>query len=71
VNVKAGYRKEFGKTSHFSLDVYGGNNNIFNATYAQFVVINIVPIGGVAPKYFTPGPRSALYAGVNLRYTFR
>jgi iron complex outermembrane receptor protein len=71
VNVKAGYRKEFGKTSHVSLDVFGGNNNIFNATYAQFVVINIIPIGGVAPKYFTPGPRSALYAGVNLRYTFR
>jgi iron complex outermembrane receptor protein len=73
VNVKAGYRKEFGKTgkSHFSFDIFGGNNNIFNATYAQFVVINLVPIGGVAPKYFTPGPRSALYAGVNLRYTFR
>jgi iron complex outermembrane receptor protein len=73
VNVKAGYRKEFGKTgkSHFSFDIFGGNNNIFNATYAQFVVINLIPIGGVAPKYFTPGPRSALYAGVNLRYTFR
>lgn len=73
VNVKAGYRKEFGKTgrSHFSFDIFGGNNNIFNATYAQFVVINLLPIGGVAPKYFTPGPRSALYGGVSFRYTFR
>ncbi|NCI51213.1 TonB-dependent receptor [Sediminibacterium roseum] len=73
VNLKAGYRKEFGKTgrSHFSFDVFGGNNNIFNATYAQFVVINLVPVGGVAPKYFTPGPRSTLYAGLSLRYTFR
>lgn len=73
VNIKGGYRKEFGKQghSHFSVDVFAGNNNVFNARYAQFVVINLVPVGGVAPKYFTPGPRSALYGGINLRYTFR
>jgi len=73
VNSKAGYRKEFGKQgkAHFSFDVFAGNNNIFNARYAQFVVINLVPFGGVAPRYFTPGPKSTLYAGINLRYTFK
>lgn len=73
VNAKFGYRKEFGKPGkpHFSLDVFGGDNNIFDARYAQFVVINLVSFGGVAPKYFTPGPKSTLYGGINLRYTFR
>ncbi len=73
VNIKAGYRKEFGKqgNSHFSFDVFAGNNNIFNARYAQFVVINLVSFGGVAPRYFTPGPMSTLYGGINLRYTFK
>ena len=73
VNMKLGYRKEFGKIgkSHFSFDVFGGNNNIFNAKYAQFVVINQVPLGGVAPRYFTPGPKSTLYGGVSFRYTFK
>ena len=73
VNAKVGYRKEFGGigTSRFSVDVFGGNNNIFNERYAQFVVINQVAFNGVAPKYFTPGPKSTLYAGVNLRYTFK
>lgn len=73
VNAKMGYRREFGRHGrpHIGIDVFAGNNNIFNATYAQFVVINLVPIGGVAPKFFTPGPRSSLYAGINLRYTFK
>ncbi len=73
VNAKFGYRKEFGKPdrSHFSLDISGGSNNIFNARYAQFVVINLVSFGGVLPKYFTPGPKSTLYGGISLRYTFR
>jgi iron complex outermembrane receptor protein len=73
VNAKIGYRKEFGSigTSRFSMDIYGGNNNIFNERYAQFVVINQVPFNGVAPRYFTPGPKSTLYAGVSFRYTFK
>jgi iron complex outermembrane receptor protein len=73
VNVKAGYRKEFGRQGigHFSIDIFGGNNNVFDARYAQFVVRNIGPIGGVAPRYFTPGPKSTLYGGINFRYTFK
>lgn len=73
VNAKFGYRKEFGKPGkpHISLDIFGGDNNIFDTRYAQFVVINLVSFGGVAPKYFTPGPKSTLYGGINLRYTFR
>lgn len=73
VNAKFGYRREFGKPGkpRISFDIYGGNNNIFDTRYAQFVVINLVPQGGVPPRYFTPGPRSALYGGISLRYNFR
>lgn len=73
VNLRTGFRKEFGAfgKSRFSVDLFGGANNIFNARYAQFVVINQVAINGVAPRYFTPGPKSTLYGGVNFRFTFK
>jgi iron complex outermembrane receptor protein len=73
VNAKAGYRKEFGTLGNprFSFDVFAGNNNIFDTRYAQFVVINQTPLNGIAPKYFTPGPKSSLYGGISMRYTFR
>ncbi len=73
VNIKAGFKKEFGRVghSHFSIDIFGGNNNVFNTRYAQFVVINLTSFGGVAPRYFTPGPKATLYAGINFRYTFK
>lgn len=72
VNAKLGYRKDFGMIGklRFGMDVFGGNNNVFNARYAQFVVINQVSFNGVAPRYFTPGPKSTLYAGISLRFTF-
>ncbi|MES2004153.1 MAG: TonB-dependent receptor plug domain-containing protein [Bacteroidota bacterium] len=73
VNAKLGFRAEIGKPghSHFSFDIFGGNNNIFNTRYAQFVVINQISFGGVAPRYFTPGPMSTLYGGATVRYTIR
>jgi iron complex outermembrane receptor protein len=73
VNVKAGFRKNLGKPgrSQWLWDVFWGDNNLFNARYAQFVVLNLVPVNGVAPRYFTPGPGSALYGGMRIRYTFR
>ncbi len=72
VNMKLGFRKELGKSarSHFSLDVFYGNNNIFSSRYAQFVVLNLVPVNGVEPKYFTPGPGAQWYGGISVRYTF-
>lgn len=73
VNLRTGFRKEFGSfgKSRFSIDLFGGANNIFNARYAQFVVINQVAVNGVAPRYFTPGPKSTLYGGINFRFTFK
>jgi iron complex outermembrane receptor protein len=73
INVKAGYRRSFGKDHipKFSMDVFWGSNNVFNTRYAQFVLINLVPVGGQAPKYFTPGPQSTLYGGLTVRYLFR
>lgn len=73
VNIRTGLRKVFGmnKSPRFTMDIYGGTNNVFNTRYAQFVVINLTPVNGVAPKYFTPGPRSILYGGVSFRYMFK
>ena len=73
LNIKTGFRKEFrgNSTPRFSLDIYGGTTNVFNTRYAQFVVINLVPINGQSPKYFTPGPKSTLYGGISLRYIFK
>ncbi len=74
VNVKAGLRKSFGgrKSDVYSFDIFGGINNAYDTRYAQFVVINLVPVAGQpAPKYFSPGPPSQLYGGVSLRYRIR
>ncbi len=73
VNIRTGFRKVFGenKSPRFSIDIYGGTNNVFNTRYAQFVVINLTPVNGVAPKYFTPGPKSTLYGGISFRYMFK
>jgi iron complex outermembrane receptor protein len=73
VNMKAGYRREFGggRSDKYGVDLFWGMNNMFDTRYAQFVVINLVPVNGVAPKFFSPGPPSALYAGISFRYKFK
>jgi len=73
VNIRTGFRKVFGenKSPRFSMDIYGGTNNVFNTRYAQFVVINLTPVNSVAPRYFTPGPKSTLYGGISFRYMFK
>ncbi len=73
VNIRTGFRKVFGenKSPRFSMDIYGGTNNVFNTRYAQFVVINLTPVNNVAPRYFTPGPKSTLYGGISFRYMFK
>lgn len=72
VNMKLGFRKELGNPakSHYSLDIFYGNNNIFSSRYTQFVVLNLVPVNGIDPRYFTPGPGSKWYGGISVRYTF-
>lgn len=73
VNIKTGYRKTFGgrRNDSYSFDVFWGMNNAYDARYAQFVVINLVPVAGQpAPKYFSPGPPSQIYGGISLRYRF-
>ncbi len=73
VNIKTGFRASFGKNHipKFTIDIYGASNNVFNTRYAQFVVINLVPFSGQAPKYFTPGPKSTLYGGISVRYLIK
>ena len=70
VNIKAGLKKNFlvKGVEKFSFDLFWGINNIYNAKYAQFVVINLLPVSGQAPKYYSPGPPSAIYGGISVRY---
>ncbi len=73
VNIRAGFRKEFLlKNKPFcNLDIFWGNNNIFDTRYAQFVVINLPTISGTTRKFFTPGPKSSLYAGITIGFRLK
>ncbi len=73
VNIRAGFRKLFRirNKPRYNLDIYWGNNNVFDTRYAQFVVINLPTINGIPPKYFTPGPKSNLYGGITLGITLK
>lgn len=66
VNSKIGFAKHFG--ANFSATVNIGVRNIFNAKYAQSVLINAVGFGGAEPRYYYPGNNRNYYGGLQLRY---
>jgi iron complex outermembrane receptor protein len=47
-----------------------GLNNLFNANYAQSVLINATGFGGAEPRYFYPGNGRNYYAGLRFNYAF-
>lgn len=67
LNLKIGYKKEFNR---FSLDVYGGLDNILDRQYSSLTALNAVAYGGGQPAYFNPSPGRNGYVGVNLNYNF-
>ena len=48
------------------LQIQGGVNNLFDANYAQSVLINAVGFGGNAPRYFYPGNDRNYFLSVRL-----
>ena len=73
INIKAGYKKSIycKGVEKYSFDFYWGMNNVYNAKYAQFVVINLFPVSGQAPKFFSPGAPSSIYGGLSFRYRIK
>ncbi len=65
-NLRVGY---FNKISDkFTLGIDVGFNNLFDATYAQSVLINTQGFGGGEPRYFYPGDARNFYSSVRLGY---
>lgn len=61
---------KFQLTSHLSLGVQGGIQNLFNETYTASVVTNAVGFGGSQPRYFYPGEPRQWFGGLRLNYLF-
>ena len=66
-NSKIGYRNRLGEK--LFLDISFGLNNIFDARYAQSVLINTTAFGGAEPRYYYPGNGRNYYGGLQIRYT--
>lgn len=68
LNAKIAYQTTL--SSHFSLGLNLGVNNLFDTKYAQSVLINAVGFGGALPRYFYPGNDRNFYGGVRVGYLF-
>ena len=66
ISSKIGFVKHF--DANFSVSVNAGVQNIFNAKYAQSVLINAVGFGSAEPRYYYPGNNRNYYGGLQLRY---
>ncbi len=65
-NAKLGFQTSL--SSHFSLGLNAGINNLFDTNYAQSVLINASSFGGALPRYFYPGNGRNYYGGFKLSY---
>ncbi len=69
LNFQAGVEFEF--LQQFTLQAFGGVNNIFDESYASMFQINASSFGGAAPRYYYPGLPRNVYAGIRVHYKFR
>ncbi len=65
-NTRMGYKKQL--SPKFSIGTDFGINNIFNAKYAQSVLINTAAFGGAEPRFFYPGNGINYYGSLGLKY---
>ncbi len=68
VNVKLGYKTQFGK--HVKLNLFAGIKNLTNVHYSSFTALNATARNGMSPAYFNPSPGKNGYFGINLNYHF-
>lgn len=66
-NTKIGFQKKL--STNFSINAQVGINNLFDARYAQSVLINTAAFGGAEPRYYYPGNDRNYYTSLQLRYT--
>ena len=64
VHLRTGFRGTVG--NRFQFELFGGVNNLTDATYSSFLQLNA--FGG---RYFNPSPSQNFYAGVSVKYTIR
>ncbi|QDO95167.1 TonB-dependent receptor [Formosa sediminum] len=66
LNAKLAYKNTI--TSHFTIEVNAGINNISNKDYASSVLINAVGFGDSEPRYYYPGQPRNWYSGFKISY---
>ncbi len=67
-NMRVGYLNKL--STHFTIGVDLGLNNVFDTVYAQSVLINTGSFGGNEPRYFYPGDARNVYSSLRLGYQF-
>ncbi len=67
-HAKLGFRTAI--SSHITLGLNAGINNVLDSNYAQSVLINAVGFGGSQPRYYYPGNGRNFFGGVRLNYVF-
>jgi iron complex outermembrane receptor protein len=67
-NAKLGFRTSL--SPNISMGLNAGINNLFDANYAQSVLINAVGFGGAQPRYYYPGNDRNYFGGLQLNYLF-
>ncbi|MBN2349052.1 MAG: TonB-dependent receptor [Bacteroidales bacterium] len=65
VNISVGYKRNF---NNFSLHIFAGVQNVLNEHYASMILVNALPSGNNAPRYYYPGDPRNYYAGINLSW---
>jgi iron complex outermembrane receptor protein len=68
LNSKVGFRSALG--NHVNLDLYVGSDNMLNSTYSSLVFLNLPNPANNRPLFFNPAPKSTVYSGAVLKYTF-
>lgn len=68
MNSKIGWKESFLKSGLFEL--YGGINNLLDASYASMILPNAGSFGGRAPRYYYPGLPRNYYAGIKISWRF-
>ncbi len=66
LNVRAQFDAGFLLPDNWTVQVFGGMQNILNSEYSSFVSVN-----GAFGRYYNPAPTTNGYVGINLGYRFK
>lgn len=68
LNLRIGWKHEFGKSQRMETDAYAGINNLMNARYASMLQVNALPAAGRPPRYYYPAMPRNVYAACAIRW---